>query len=108
MRASAAKLKLLLIDSGRLTIDPRLSLLGNRAYSLLEQQLKNVDDQSLGIIVSNQPFESSSGWYGRPQSFFGQAVTEAIQGAADSNQNSWLSIGELYDYIAQTVLPRIG
>ena len=101
MKASVAGVKLLLIDSGRLTIDPRLSLLGNSAYHLLDQQLVATDDESLGIIVSTQPCESACGWYGRPQSFFGQAVVEAFKGHADDDNDTWLTVEEVYEYIAR-------
>ena len=101
MQTSPAQLKLLLIDSGRLTIDPRLSLLGNQAYALLKSQIEALQDPSIGVIVSNNSLESATGWYGRPQTFFGEAVTDAFLGAADTNQDEWLTVGELYDHVAQ-------
>ena len=109
MQRTPAATKLLVLDSGRIVTDARLGVLANDAHQLLEDELSRVDDPSFWVLLSNQPLEAASGWYGRRQTFFGEAVMAGLGGAADTSpKDAYVTLDELNDFVARSCAARTG
>ncbi|MHC4398308.1 MAG: hypothetical protein ACYTG0_01360, partial [Planctomycetota bacterium] len=97
--AGKAKLKLLILDTGRLDRDPRLGMVVNQFSVLLERAVRDVGDKSLWVLVGNGPLDVSHVAYSMRRSMFGYFVSEGLLGAADGDGDHTVELDELFDYV---------
>jgi hypothetical protein len=97
--------KVLILDLGRLAIDPRIGLVVNEFPKLLEDEIKESGASDLWVLNSTALFQTARLRYSQQRSVFGQAVAEALGGQADGGigkaGNGSVRLFELYGYVLQ-------
>jgi hypothetical protein len=106
LHESSAGVKLLILDANHLACDPRLGIVANEFSRLLDEEVRKINDPALWVISSAGPLQLSHESLSAQRSIFSVAVTEGLRGAADSNRNGKVELGELYDYVRREV-PRM-
>jgi Carboxypeptidase regulatory-like domain len=104
---SKAKIKLLLLDAGHQDFSVRNSAVVNAFTPLLKAAVEKTGNQSLWVLVSHSALENSHVSHRFRRSYFSLAVTDALNGAADRDQNGQIEIGELYRYVAANVSANV-
>lgn len=99
-RASSASVKLLILDSGRISCDPRLGMLVNEFPRLLKREVESTGDPNLWVLNSNAPFQRSHVSQSLERSVFSFFVVRGLRGAADLNDDHNIDLDELYRYVA--------
>lgn len=103
--ASAGEgVKLIVLDSTSVDVDPRLGLVVNEFVRLLEADVKKLNkDSNLFVLLPSGPFQVSTTSYGDRQSLFGKCLVDGLAGAADSSGvgdgNLFVTLYELYEYV---------
>ncbi|MCL4204343.1 MAG: hypothetical protein KJ000_17810 [Pirellulaceae bacterium] len=97
---SPAKLKLLILDAGRLGYEPRLGIVANEFPRLVEQELAAMPEQELWVLLSAAPLQRTAAAHPRRQSLFGYSVADALRGAADREpQDRYVTLFETYVHV---------
>ena len=96
------KTKLLVIDSGTIISDPRLGMLANDFPTRAAELVRQRDDTSLWVMLSNTTWQRPL-IAGRSRSLFGTAFVDGLLGMADSEEHGGdgdhtVSLAELYKY----------
>ncbi|MFT5522278.1 MAG: hypothetical protein ACI9HK_000221 [Pirellulaceae bacterium] len=97
------KTKVIFFDCGHIDSDARLGVLVNSFPYCLQQQMEQLDDDSVWAISSTQLLQVSN-FTGREfefKSLFGQAVLSAIDRQSDVSTDGQLTLAELYEHIAR-------
>lgn len=102
-KSSPAGTKLLLLDVGRTPPDPRLGIVVNDFPKLVEEEVKQIDDPSLWVILSNGMFEKSHVCHGAKRSVFAFYVTEGLNGAARNKQENNIDLAGYFGYLRDRV-----
>jgi hypothetical protein len=102
MKQCPAKSKLLVLDSGYLNYDPRLSLFVNEFPRLLEEDVRAADDPDLWVLCSCRPTESSHTCGPARQSVFNYFVAEGFTAAANSGRR-WVDLEHLFVHVRDHV-----
>jgi hypothetical protein len=97
------KLKLVVLDSGRIAGDARLGMTFNEFPLLLEQAVKECDDYNLWVLSANSALETSHIWPTEKRSVFGYYVAEGLKGDADADGNKKIDLDELFSFVSANV-----
>jgi hypothetical protein len=103
LSGSAAAVKLLILDTGRIEADPRMGMLINEFPRLLQQEVEQTGDQNLWVLTSNAILERSHVSPALERSVFGYFVALGLRGAADLNADKAIDVDELYRYVRANV-----
>ena len=104
LRKCPAKTKLLLLEAGHTTTDPRLGMLVNEFPHLLASELETFDDPALWVFTASQSLETSHASYSLGQSVFSHFVAEGLKGAADREGNTGdVELAELFTFVRDGV-----
>lgn len=109
--AVPAKLKLVVLDTGRLTSDARMGMLVNDFPRRVAREVERRGDPSLWVLCGNAPGERSSTDFAARRSTIGSLLTRALQGYADLEEEGGqadgkVSLSELYQYVLKTCHAR--
>lgn len=113
---SPAGRKLILLDCGRLATDSWFGMMVNDFPSLLEEEIKKVDDDNLWVIASSAPREVSYVSYPRGHSTFGFAIRRGLSYEADlikRDENGefisdgFIDLDELFEFIRTVVASQV-
>ena len=95
-----AKLKLLILDAGRLGYEPRLGMVANEFPRLVEQELAAMPEQELWVLLSAGPLQRTAVAHPRRQTLFGYSVADALRGAADREpQDRYVTLYEAFAHV---------
>jgi hypothetical protein len=92
-------IKLLLLDMGHEPYAPRWGMTISEVQELLCQQVADLDDPSVWVLTANSSMEQS---YRRPadgKSYFGSAVSSALAGEGDLNDDLMIDLDELFRFV---------
>ncbi|HEY5313145.1 MAG TPA: hypothetical protein VIK18_11525 [Pirellulales bacterium] len=95
--------KLLLLDVGRVTYDPRLGVLVNDFPELLAREVAALGDPTLWVLSATSSGERSHVSSASQRSVFGFYLEQAFGGAADSNADGAIGLGELQRFVSKAV-----
>ena len=98
-----ARLKLLILDDGRIAHDPRLGMIVNEFPRLLESKLQEVEDPSRWVLAARGPLERSHFSQDANRSIFSWFVAEGLSGKADTDGDGMVEMAELFDFARQGV-----
>ncbi len=94
------KVKLLILDAGRLDFEPALGIAANGFPRLLAEELAEMPKQELWVLLSNAPLRRTAMAYPWRQSLFGHGVADALHGAADMQPvDQYVTLYELYTHV---------
>lgn len=97
---TGGSVKLIVLDSASVDIDPRLGMVVNEFARLVEAEVKKLDqDSNLFVLLPAAPFQVSTTAYGDRQSLFGKYLVDGLAGAADQDGSLYVTLGELYEYV---------
>ena len=99
VRQCPAALKLLVLDTGHLSGDPRLGMVANEFPRLLDAEARQAGDPGLWILTAASPLEISHSAYAARRTVFGHFVTEGLCGVADQNHDGRVDLDELVRYV---------
>jgi hypothetical protein len=95
-----AKLKLLILDAGRLGYEPRLGMVANEFPRLVERELAAMPEQELWVLLSAGPLQRTAVAHPRRQTLFGHSVADALRGAADREpQDRYVTLYEAFAHV---------
>ena len=109
--------KLLVLDSTSVDVDPRLGMVVNEFVRLVEADVKQLNkDSNLYVLLPAAPFQVSTTAYGDRQSLFGKYLVDGLAGEADrqgvGDGNLFVTLYELYEYVragcASSINARLG
>ncbi len=98
-----AKVKLLILDSGRIESDPRVGMVVNEFPRLLEEEVAQTGDPNLWVLNSNAVLQRSHVSWALERSVFGYFIAQGLQGAADLNGDRTVDVNELYRFVRANV-----
>lgn len=107
LAASPARLKLLILDGGHLTADPRAGRLVSEFPRRLRQAVRATGDRRLWVLMSHSEMEQS---HVRPRgrtSVFQHFVARGLSGEADIDQNRVIDLAELHRYVVGHVAAQV-
>lgn len=100
LAACPGRMKLLVLDSGRMAYDPRLGIAANEFPRLVERQLAAMDEQELWVLLPSAPLERPAVAHPWRQTLFGHSLADALHGAADRDPvDRYITLFELYHHI---------
>ena len=103
IRDCDAAVKVLILDVGRIGYDPRLGAFTDKFSSLLRNRVQELDDPRLWVFTSNAAGEQSHVSRSLERSVFSYFVTRGLSGAADTDEDRFVSLDELYRYVSVNV-----
>jgi len=100
--------KVLVLDAGNIVSDPRFGMLANEFPRLLEKAVRELDDPSVWVLVSNWTWEVSHVSHHLRRSVFSYYVAQGLRGEAnrmnaESGDDQTVDLRELYDYVSINV-----
>lgn len=98
-RSSTAGTKLLCLDAGQLSADPRSGMSINDFGEPLRKAVESTGDPRLWVLVSHRPGECSQVVEGHPPTIFLDAVVRGLQHEANQNRDQQISLAELVDFV---------
>lgn len=98
-----ARNKLLILDVGRFTYDPRLGVLVNDFPELLAREVASLGDPHLWVLSATSSGERSHVSSASQRSVFGFYLEQAFEGAADLNADGAIGLGELHRFVSKAV-----
>lgn len=106
LAASSAARKLLVLDCGRLSSDPRFGMVANEFPRLVEEELQKLDggkqkdqEDDLYVLLACSTFETTVVSHARQRSLFSLALEEGLQGGANDGDDPHVSLAELFEYL---------
>jgi len=103
LTAVAARVKLLILDAGRLSEDAFNGAVVNEFPRLLAREVQATGDPHLWVFSASAPLQRSSASPALQRSVFGYFVTLGLSGAADLNQDATVDLAELYRFVSANV-----
>ena len=98
--AAGEGVKLIVLDSTSVAVDPRLGLVVNEFVHLVEADVIGLEkDSNLFVLLPSGPFQVSQTAYGDRQSLFGKYLAEGLAGAADHDEDLFVTLYELYEHV---------
>ncbi len=98
-RASTSGTKLICLDAGQLSADPRSGMSINNFGEPLRQAVEGTGDPRLWVLVSHRPGQPSQVANGRPPTVFLDAVVRGLKREANHNSDQQISLGELVRFV---------
>jgi hypothetical protein len=98
-----AGVKIIILDAGHLSTEPRLGVIVNEFPALLEKAVKKIDDKDLWVLSANSMYESSHVSHARRQSIFNYFVVRGLTGDADGDGNNKVDLAELASFVGRGV-----
>ena len=98
-----ANIKMLILDSGQINYDPALGLIVNDFTSLLQQDVHSTNDRNLWVLCSNSDRQRSRKVPALGASVFGTFVAGGLRGAADSDRDGFITVGEFSEFVRAKV-----
>ena len=98
VRACPSQTKVIVLDSGATVHSPRLGLLADCSVRQLRAMVEETKDPSLWVVSVHSDCEPSCVMAEPHQSAIAHFFGEGLQGAADSNGDRLIDLGELYRY----------
>ncbi len=95
--------KILLLDAGDLTHDPRLGVVVNAFPEWLKREVENTGDPHLWVFSSHQILEKSHASLAKAQTLFGMYVANGLRGEADLNSDRTVDLDELHRFVSASV-----
>jgi hypothetical protein len=83
LEQTPAALKLLVLDAGRLTSEPRIGMMANQFARLVQQQVTELGNQPLWVLLSHSTLQASHVDHAHRRSLFAASLIEALEGKAD-------------------------
>ena len=99
LRASTAGTKLLCLDAGQLSADPRSGMILNNFGERLQKAVEDTADPHLWVLVSHAAGQRSQAAEGRTPTVFLDAVARGLQREADQNGDRRISLVELVSFV---------
>jgi hypothetical protein len=99
LRASTAGTKLLCLDAGQLSADPRSGMSLNNFAELLKKAVEATGDPHLWVLVSHTSGQQSLVAERRVPTVFLDAVVRGLQRDADQNRDQRISLVELVSFV---------
>lgn len=84
-----ARLKLIILDVGRINYDPRLGIMGNEFAPLLISAVQKHADNNLWVLLAAGPAQGIAITHSDRQSVFGRAVAQALVGEATRTESGY-------------------
>ena len=100
---STSACKLVILDAGNVESLPRDGIHINDFSHHLEKLVHRTQDESLWVLCSHGPLESSHALEFLKRSVFGHYLEQALSGAADLNGDYQIDVGELHGWVAHNV-----
>ena len=98
-----ARLKLIILDVGRLNYDPRLGIMGNEFAPLVISAVQKHTDNNLWVLLAAGPAQGVAVAHADRQSVFGRAVAQALAGEATRTESGYgdqyVDLRELTQYV---------
>lgn len=107
LRASTARTKLLCLDAGQLSADPRSGMSVNNFEERLQKAVKEAADPDLWVLVSHGNGQISLVVEGRAPTVFLDAVVRGLQREADQNGDRRISLCELVNFVQRETAESI-
>ncbi len=98
-RTSTAGTKLLCLDAGQLSADPRSGMSINNFGEPLRKAVESTGDPRLWVLVSHRQGECSQVVEGRPPTVFLDAVVRGLQRESNQNRDLQISLAEFVDFV---------
>lgn len=98
-RSSSASIKLICLDAGQLSADPRSGMSVNDFGQLLQRTVEATGDRHLWVLVSHGSGQRSQVAAGRTPTVFLDAVVRGLQREADQNRDRRISLVELVSFV---------
>lgn len=103
LTAVGARVKLLILDAGRLSEDALNGAVVNEFPQLLQREVQATGDPQLWVLSASAPLQRSFASAALQRSVFGYFVTLGLGGAADLNQDATVDLAELYRFVSANV-----
>jgi hypothetical protein len=103
LKASPAATKLLILDTGRVNHLPRLGTLAATYTQQITKLVEQSRDPDLWVVLSHGDLERSHVLADPRRSVLAHFAREALQGAADTNADRYVDVGEFYRYLRAQV-----
>lgn len=100
LAASGARVKLLILDAGRLGTDPLAGSVVNEFPRLLQREVLATGDRRLWVLSAAASLQRSHVSTALQRSVFGYLVTLGLSGAADANQDETVDLAELHRFVS--------
>jgi hypothetical protein len=103
-RASSARTKLLCLDAGQLSADPRCGIGHNHFGEPLRRMVEHKGDPGLWVLVSHLPGQCSQRCRGGVATEFVEAVVRGLHCEANLNQDDCISLDELVRFVQSAMI----
>ncbi len=100
---SPARLKLLILDAGRLNTDPWMGLVDNPFAEVVEKSVSELDDNRVWVLLSHGRGERSGVSYSDGWNAFQHFLADGLGGSADRNADGDLDLDEWWAYASRNV-----
>ena len=107
LQEAPAGAKLLILDAGRASSDPRLGTMINTFPKLLNDAVQQTGDRNLWVLSANDSFEPSHVSPALEKSVIGYVLSKGLDGAADSNHDRQIALDELVQYVRTGVSTQV-
>lgn len=96
-----ARVKIVLLDTPRIHMEPWLSLLQNDWTTTLAEDVRACNDETLWVVCPGATQGASRVDHKHGRSLFAHQVAEVLQGLHDSNENSRVDLGDLKERLTE-------
>lgn len=91
--------KVVVVDPGRLSCDPRLGILVNEFSRLVPEELEAQQDGDLWLLTASGAYEQPYTGSSDAQRHLARQIADGLRGAADKNRDGTIMLGELFEWV---------
>lgn len=95
--------KIVLLDAGDVTHDPRRGIVVNAFPEWLKREVERTGDSRLWVLSSHRILEQSQVSLANSQTLFGLYVARALRGEADLNSDHKVDLDELHRFVSASI-----
>ena len=103
MAETSASTKLLILDTGHLSTDPRMGMLLNEFPQLVAAKVEASQQPQLWVLISNDQHQRSNVAARTQRTAFGHFVARGLEGEADLDRDGLIDLKEFDNYVRDHV-----